>query len=122
MLCETCCLIELEILDFEDDEITLDVDFEGEVINVGGGIARETDPTVPEWAKQPNPPTYTAKDVGALSKEDVDQTYNPESENAQSGKAVAEAINEINTQLGDIDTALDNIIAIQESYIGGETE
>lgn len=31
----------------------------------GGGIAKETDPTVPEWAKQPNPPTYTAEDVGA---------------------------------------------------------
>lgn len=31
----------------------------------GGGIAQETDPTVPAWAKQPNPPTYTAQDVGA---------------------------------------------------------
>lgn len=26
----------------------------------------ETDPTVPEWAKQPEKPTYTAEDVGAL--------------------------------------------------------
>lgn len=26
----------------------------------------ETDPTVPDWAKQPEKPTYTAKDVGAL--------------------------------------------------------
>ena len=25
----------------------------------------EVDPTVPEWAKRPNPPTYTAADVGA---------------------------------------------------------
>lgn len=48
--------------------------------------------TVPEWAKQPEKPTYTAEEVGALSKKDIDQTYSPESENAQSGKAVAEAI------------------------------
>lgn len=45
----------------------------------------------------------------------VDQTYNPESENAQSGKAVAQAI-------GDIESALDSIIAIQNSLIGGGAE
>lgn len=33
----------------------------------GGGIVVETDPTVPAWAKQPNKPTYTASEVGALS-------------------------------------------------------
>lgn len=31
-----------------------------------GGIQEETDPTVPSWAKQPNKPTYTASEVGAL--------------------------------------------------------
>ena len=31
-----------------------------------GGITKETDPTVPAWAKQPNKPTYTASEVGAL--------------------------------------------------------
>ena len=31
-----------------------------------GGIAEETDPTVPEWAKQSTKPTYTAHEVGAL--------------------------------------------------------
>lgn len=31
----------------------------------GGGIAAETDPTVPEWAKQPKKPIYTASEVGA---------------------------------------------------------
>lgn len=30
-----------------------------------GGILKETDPTVPDWAKQPNKPTYTASEVGA---------------------------------------------------------
>lgn len=46
----------------------------------------------------------------------TDQTYNPTSENAQSGVAVAEAIE---LAIGDIETALDSIIAIQESFIGG---
>ena len=31
-----------------------------------GGILTETDPTVPSWAKQPQKPTYTADEVGAL--------------------------------------------------------
>lgn len=31
-----------------------------------GGITQETDPTVPDWAKQPDKPTYTADEVGAL--------------------------------------------------------
>ena len=31
------------------------------------GISKESDPTVPVWAKQPNKPTYTASEVGALS-------------------------------------------------------
>ena len=33
----------------------------------GGGITKETDPTVPDWAKQPDPPKYTAADVGAAT-------------------------------------------------------
>lgn len=37
----------------------------------GGGISAETDPTVPAWAKQPNKPTYTAKEVGALPADTV---------------------------------------------------
>lgn len=32
----------------------------------GGGTFTETDPTVPTWAKQPNKPTYTAQEVGAI--------------------------------------------------------
>lgn len=35
----------------------------------GGGINNESDPTVSEWAKQPNKPTYTAEEVGALPKD-----------------------------------------------------
>lgn len=32
----------------------------------GGGISVETDPTVPDWAKQSEKPKYTASEVGAL--------------------------------------------------------
>jgi hypothetical protein len=31
-----------------------------------GYLTTETDPTVPDWAKQPNKPVYTASEVGAL--------------------------------------------------------
>ena len=44
---------------------------------------------------------------------EVDQTYNPTSENAQSGKAVAEAV-------GSVEDAIDEIIELQELYIYGE--
>ena len=33
---------------------------------VGSYITEESDPTVPEWAKQPQKPAYTAQEVGAL--------------------------------------------------------
>ena len=38
----------------------------------------ETDPTVPAWAKQPQKPTYTAAEVGALP-----DTYTPPNQTAQ---------------------------------------
>ena len=43
-----------------------------------GAIAAETDPTVPEWAKQPTKPTYTAEEIGALP-----DTYIPPNQTAQ---------------------------------------
>lgn len=36
-----------------------------------GAIAVETDPTVPAWAKQPQKPTYTANEIGAVSQDDL---------------------------------------------------
>lgn len=44
-------------------------------LDVSGGVVEETDPTVPEWAKQPNKPRYTADEVGAYSKEDADEKF-----------------------------------------------
>lgn len=38
-----------------------------ELTNDSGYLTEESDPTVPSWAKQPNKPTYTASEVGALS-------------------------------------------------------
>lgn len=44
-----------------------------------GGIAQETDPTVPAWAKQPEKPTYTKEEVGLNNVDNVRQysTENP---------------------------------------------
>ena len=56
---------------------------------------------------------FTPDDIASLNIPSVDQTYTPDSENAQSGVAIAGVI-------GDIETALDNIIAIQNSLIGGD--
>ena len=75
----------------------------------------------------------------------IDQIYDPNSENAQSGTAVAEAIGQNNAQIdvainngdayaistanaytderiGDIEAALDSILAMQNSLIGGDSE
>lgn len=52
----------------------------------------------------------------------IDQTYNPQSENAQSGKALAGALAPIETNIGNINIALDNIIKIQNLLIGGDNE
>ena len=38
-----------------------------------GGILDEEDPTVSEWAKQPNKPTYTAEEVGAATEQYVNE-------------------------------------------------
>ena len=50
---------------------------------------------------------------------EVDQTYNPTSKNAQSGVAVAEAIGNIETALDKIIAEQETMIAIQYALIGG---
>ena len=39
-----------------------------QLTNDSGFLTRETDPTVPNWAKEPTKPTYTAQEVGAYEK------------------------------------------------------
>lgn len=41
----------------------------------GGGIMEETDPTVPDWAKQPNPPAESDPTVPAWAKQPNKPTY-----------------------------------------------
>lgn len=41
--------------------------------NGTGGITNETDPTVPQWAKEPTKPSYTAEEVGAPTKEEFEK-------------------------------------------------
>lgn len=42
----------------------------------GGGVTEEKDPTVPAWAKQPEKPTYTADEVGAISQDQLGNAVN----------------------------------------------
>lgn len=59
-------------------------------------------------------------ETGEAGKDAItDQTYNAESQNAQSGIAMAQALEPIEKNIGDIETALDGIIAIQNNLIGG---
>ena len=107
----------------------------------------ETDPTVPEWAKQPTKPTYTASEVGALpdtteipskvSQLENDNGYLTEHQDV-SGKAdkattlggygITDAYTktEIDSLVGDIENALCNVdnslnevINAQNSLISG---
>lgn len=50
-----------------------------QLINDEGYINREEDPTVPSWSKQPNKPTYTAEEVGAMPADAAFKTINGES-------------------------------------------
>ena len=45
-------------------------------------IKEETDPTVPDWAKQDNKPTYTAEEVGALASDSIVEITPEELESA----------------------------------------
>lgn len=57
---------------FGEEKQTFDVDW-GSTVQVGG-IFNETDPTVPDWAKQPEKPTYTATEIEGSAGEDVSGT------------------------------------------------
>lgn len=63
----------------------------------GGGINVEKDPTVPAWAKQPDKPVYTAAEVGAATKEEVERLTE---ENAEIREEL-DAISNLETTTGD---------------------
>lgn len=58
-----------EILRYE----TLDKRLTGLEETLKNVALKENDPTVPEWAKQPNKPAYTANEVGAMSIETAEE-------------------------------------------------
>ena len=69
-----------EVLEFELDETvkvpqSLDYNDLANIPKLDGipikGNIRERDPTVPEWAKQPRKPTYSAKEVGAVGVDEM---------------------------------------------------
>ena len=80
----------------------------------------ETDPTVPDWAKQPSKPTYIAAEVGATTlaevnaqiDDSIDQVYSSTSTNAQSGTAVAQAIANMVETTPDMITTLQNLTTL----------
>lgn len=90
-------------------------------VAAGGGFAEEIDPTVPAWAKQPEKPTYTAEEVGALPAdatvqeitEDADHDHYP---TVQAVKAYVDAA------LGEVATALDGILAEQQAILDVQAE
>lgn len=49
---------------------------EAATANYSENKIEETDPTVPDWAKAPEKPSYTAEDVGAVGKNDLSLVIN----------------------------------------------
>ena len=70
----------------------------------GGGITQEIDPTVPDWAKQPNKPVYTAQEVGALPEDTdipaIDSTLAVQGA-AADAKAVGDAVGQLSEKKAD---------------------
>lgn len=67
-------------------------------------IPAETDPTVPEWAKEPSPPSYSASDVGAAPASLVQAVTNLQVESAlvyrlYSGSNVVAEVTNYNSQV-----------------------
>lgn len=145
-------IIELEILE-DETNMDLNVEFQGDIIRLsGGGDFIETDPTVPDWAKQPEKPKYTAEEIGTLTAEQIESAINqikltpgPKGDTGEQGPrgeqglagdngqdGLTPTINEEgNWQIGDIDTGVKAVgsdgksayeIAKENGFEGAETE
>lgn len=72
--------------DYADGVLTIGIPLGGDVseAQIAQAVAEylaknpiaETDPTVPDWAKQPEKPSYTADEVGAMSSETLPEAIN----------------------------------------------
>ena len=78
----------------------------------GGGIAVETDPTVPEWAKAENKPTYDYSEIENIP--DLSEYITTES---QTIADVAALGNSLNTQLKNVTDPTDAQDAATKAYI-----
>lgn len=64
---------------FQEENMELNADF-GQVVSTGGGggIGVEKDPTVPEWAKQPEKPEYTIREIkDSIGESVAGRTFTP---------------------------------------------
>lgn len=145
-------IIELEILE-DETNMDLNIEFQGDIIRLGsGGEFIETDPTVPDWAKQPEKPKYTAEEIGTLTAEQIESAINqikltpgPKGDTGEQGPrgeqglagdngqdGLTPTINEEgNWQIGDIDTGIKAVgsdgksayeIAKENGFEGAEIE
>ena len=67
-------LVSAKDVQVDDDGVRLNeklLELADKVENAGS-VVEEIDPTVPDWAKEPTKPTYTAEEVGAAKKADFD--------------------------------------------------
>ena len=97
----------------------------GQYVYLGEGISdtiRNTTVNGTKVLTDENYSTYINKETGQPV---IDIEYEPTSRSPQSGIAVAEAVVEAkdytDTKIGDINSALDNIISLQNSYMGGNS-
>lgn len=95
----------------------------GQYVYLGEGISETIRNTTVSGTKVLTDENYSTYINKETSQPVIDIEYEPTSRSPQSGIAVAEAVveakNYTDTKIGDIDTALDSIIAMQNSYIGG---
>ena len=97
----------------------------GQYVYLGEGISDTIKNATVNGTKVLTDENYSTYINKETSQSVVDIEYEPTSRSPQSGIAVAEAVTEAkdytDTKIGDIDTALDNIISLQNSYIGGNS-
>lgn len=85
------------------------------------GVVEEIDPTVPAWAKEPTKPPYTADEVGAYSKEEINGfnfVIRPDLDPVENRVVdIEEQLNDVYTK-AEVDAAINNAIGV---VLGGES-
>ena len=76
-------------------------------------VVDETDPTVPEWAKQNSPPEYTAEDVGALPADTVIPSKTSQLINDE--KFITEDM--VDEKVAEVSRAIPNEVEVKDSVM-----